>query len=337
MMLDRTGGTGDTLSMGQHDALLNSHPVLRTRDLDEARAAVAARYCDHKLDLVSGRSVDVTHNHARGAHVSLNFLGYGADVAINPGELHDFYLLQIPLTGTAQIAHRGEVVAASPDCATILNPDRPSDMIWRKDCKKLMVQIDADFLGRVATEALAATLPGPVRFAPSVYLRHAQGQQLRHLSLAIAKAIEGGHMRLDQQGLSQLSVEREIAMALIQLQPSNISHLLRAAAPVSAGHAVSRAICFMHDCHHDALTLDAVARAAKVHPRTLQIAFRQAMGCTPMQFLRDLRLDKARYHLMRRTNRMSVSEVAYDCGYAHLGRFSRDYKARFGQAPRDTC
>ena len=116
--------------MGLHGRLLQDFNVLRSSDLDEARAAVAMRYCDHRLDLVSGNEIRVEHNHARGAHMSLNMLGYGADVAINPGELQDFYLLQLPLVGQARISHRGEEISANATCGTMLNPDRPTEMIW---------------------------------------------------------------------------------------------------------------------------------------------------------------------------------------------------------------
>lgn len=328
--LDKAGG------MGHHDHLLSGHPVLNTRDLDEARAAVSARYCDHKLDMRAAGDLDVCHNHVRGAHLSFNLLGYGAEVAINPGELQDFYLLQIPLSGMAQIHHRTEEITASQACATILNPDRPSEMVWKAGCQKLMVQIDAGFLDRVATEAVGTELPGPVRFDPRVDVTAPKGRHLRRLSLAIAQGIDRGFLDFTRQDLGQISVERDITLALLEAQPSNVSHLIQRADMANAAHYVRRAVDFIQAALQDALTLDDIAAAAQVHPRTLQTAFKHHMGCTPMQYLRDIRLDKARYYLLQRQRRLHVGQIAYDCGYAHLGRFSRDYRARFGQTPRET-
>lgn len=322
--------------MQQQGSVLGSYPVLRTRNLDEARAAVSARYCDHKLDLCNGGDLRVTHNHVRGGHVSLNLLSYGADVTINPGELQDFYLLQIPLAGVAQISHRSEDITASAHCATILNPDRPSQMIWHGGCQKLMVQIDADFLTRVAQEATGVGLPGAVRFNPSVDLKGQAGLRLRQLSISIAYAIEAGVVDFTKQDLAQLAMERDLTLALLEAQPSNVSHLFQTPDPQGAVHYLRRAVDYIHSSLHEALTLDDIAAAAQVHPRTLQAAFKDQFRCTPMQYLRDQRLNKARYHLLQRRNRLNVSQIAYDCGYNHLGRFSRDYRARFGQAPRDT-
>ncbi|MCB1384740.1 MAG: AraC family transcriptional regulator [Nitratireductor sp.] len=324
------------LGMGLHDTLLGAHRVLHTRDLDEARQAVARRYCDHRLDLVAGNSLEVTHRHARGAHVSLNVLSYGADVAIDPGELKDFYLLQLPLRGSAKISHRGEDVDANPQCGTLLNPDRPTRMLWRGDCLKLMVQIDAAFLTEVAIDACGAALPGPVRFDPKVDLAREAGQRLLTLALAAARVVGDRPGQPGSQGLPQLALERQLAAAMLEAQPSNISHLIdRAARTGICTRSVRRAIAFVQERHHEDICLDDIALAAGLHRRTLQTAFQQHMGVTPMQYLRDVRLDHARFHLLRRHNRASVGEIAYDCGYSHLGRFSRDFRARFGESPRE--
>ena len=313
--------------------LLATYPVLRTRDLDAARAAVSQRYCDHRLILRRDRALDVRHNHVRGTNLSLNLLGYGADVGIDPGHLRDFYLLQLPLTGAARVSHRGQEVDASPARGTILSPDRPSRMDWRADCVKLMVQIDRAFLNRVAEERLGIALPGPIRFDPAVELTRDAGRMLRSLTVAMARAIDAGSLSVERQNLRQLSAEHEIAQGLLSLQPSNISHLMDRAATRVASRQLRRAIAFIHETYAEEIHLETIAAAAGVHPRTLQIAFRQAMGMTPLSYLRKVRLDMAHYRLSARVEPESVTDVAFGCGYTHLGRFARDYRAQFGHSP----
>ncbi|MEL6103298.1 MAG: AraC family transcriptional regulator [Pseudomonadota bacterium] len=315
--------------------MLRSHNVLRTNELDEARAAVSERYCDHRLSLVTGHKARVVHNHVRGARVSLNVLEYGADVAINPGELQDFYLLQLPLAGYAVVHHRGEEVHASSARGTLLNPDRPTEMIWKSDCRKLMVQIDASYLQRVAREEIGSDLPGAVRFDPKVELTSRVGQRLFAASLAAARIFDAGEVPSEAPDLNLLALERQLAVSILETQPSNISHLLAARHACSSTH-LRRAIAYIRVSFHNDLTLDDIATAAGVHHRTLQTTFRAQLGVTPIQFLRDVRLDNARFHLSRRRNRASVSDIAYDCGYSHLGRFSRDFRVRFGHPPSET-
>lgn len=315
------------------DGLLAAHGVLRTNDLDAARHAVAGRFCDHRLTLTAGHSVSVRHNHVGGQHISLNVLGYGGDVAIDPGMLGDFYLLQIPLTGEALIAHRGEEVCASPERASILNPDRPTRMRWRADCRKLLVQIEERFLHSVAEDAAGAALPGPVRFDPAVDLRGRPGRRLRALALTIAQAVDAGRLYTGKPGLREMAAERELARQLLALQPSNVSHMVRADTGAARPVHLRRAVEFIHSHYAEPIGLDDIAARAGVHPRNLQIGFKRAFGRSPISYLRDVRLDAARYHLSARQNRDSVTETAFACGFSHLGRFSRDYRARFGQLP----
>ena len=322
--------------MTVHATLLDRFNVLHSPDLDEARAAVAERYCDHRLDLVSGRQIEVVHNHVRGEHVSLNMLGYGGEVAINPGELRDFYLLQLPIHGHARISHRGEEIDASTQCGTLLNPDRPTQMLWKGACKKLMVQIDAGFLNRVAREEIGVDLPGIVRFNPQVQMRAEGGRRIRALSMFAAQAYDTGRILPGQKDLSLLNLERQLAATFLKEQPSNISHLFASPMPGCGARHVRRAVAFIHAQAHESIGLDEIANAAGVHARTLQAAFRDSFGISPIQFLKNVRLDKARFHLLRRHNRATVSEIAYDCGYSHLGRFSRDFRVRFGHAPSET-
>jgi transcriptional regulator GlxA family with amidase domain len=55
-----------------------------------------------------------------------------------------------------------------------------------------------------------------------------------------------------------------------------------------------------------------------------------------MQYLRHLRLDRARADLLHLADVPSVASVALRWGFGHLGRFSADYKERFGESPGES-
>lgn len=311
--------------------LLAGFPILRTDDLSEARAVVGKAFCDHRLDIRAGR-LDVRHDHVGGAALSLNVLGYGAEVDINPGLLQRFYLLQLPLAGAARITHRGETVEAGVAMGTILNPDRDTRMVWGEGCRKLLLQVDKAHLERVAEDMLGGPLPGAVRFDPRVDMGRAGGQQLRARVLSAARAASDGTLWRDS-GLNEAWAERELAAALLENQPSNISHMLWRTRRTPTGREMRRALAFIHDHLADPIRVEDIARAAGVNARSLQLGFKAAFGCSPMRYLRDVRLDAARYRLMRRQGRESVTDAAFACGFTHLGRFSQDYRARFGHSP----
>ena len=71
--------------------------------------------------------------------------------------------------------------------------------------------------------------------------------------------------------------------------------------------------------------------------RTLQYAFREVMQMTPVTYLRILRLNKVRSALRAATTvDATVTRIATDWGFFHLGEFARDYQQLFGEYPSET-
>ena len=73
--------------------------------------------------------------------------------------------------------------------------------------------------------------------------------------------------------------------------------------------------------------------------RTLNHAFQQVLGMGPVTYLRRLRLNQARWSLRQpRANGepKSVTKIALDHGFWHLGRFSSQYRELFGESPRES-
>ena len=84
---------------------LQRYRLFESHDMDEARESVARVFCPHKLLMLRPRTeLDACHHSARlHRDVSLNYVQYGPAVQIDPGYLQDFFLLQIPLRGGAEI------------------------------------------------------------------------------------------------------------------------------------------------------------------------------------------------------------------------------------------
>lgn len=76
---------------------------------------------------------------------------------------------------------------------------------------------------------------------------------------------------------------------------------------------------------------EAVARRCGVDRSHLFRLFKQHLQLSPQQYLIRLRLNKAEELLQ--TTSLSVSEVAFSCGFNDLCHFSRLFKRRFGVPP----
>jgi AraC-like DNA-binding protein/tetratricopeptide (TPR) repeat protein len=79
-----------------------------------------------------------------------------------------------------------------------------------------------------------------------------------------------------------------------------------------------------------------LASVAGVSSRTLQRQFRSFLGKAPGVALRDVRFACARRELLQGVANAKVMDVALRCGFPHLGRFSTEYRRRYGETPSQT-
>lgn len=80
------------------------------------------------------------------------------------------------------------------------------------------------------------------------------------------------------------------------------------------------------------LEVPALARIAGMSSSSLYEAFRQATTMSPIQYVKRLRLDRAR-QLMREEG-CQAAEAAFRVGYESPSQFSRDFRRHFGLPPK---
>jgi transcriptional regulator GlxA family with amidase domain len=84
-------------------------------------------------------------------------------------------------------------------------------------------------------------------------------------------------------------------------------------------------------------TTATLAEIAGVSVRTLQEGFRRHLGISPTDYLRQVRLACVHRDLRHsEPTQITVTEIAYRWGFAHLGRFAGAYRAKYGVPPSYT-
>ena len=91
------------------------------------------------------------------------------------------------------------------------------------------------------------------------------------------------------------------------------------------------------DAHLDEpLSLGRLCQVAGVGARCLQKAFESGRGMSPMRFVAERRLAAAYVRLSHGEPGISVTRVAADLGFEHLGRFAQQYRQALGETPSQT-
>jgi len=94
---------------------------------------------------------------------------------------------------------------------------------------------------------------------------------------------------------------------------------------------------YFEEARDHVVSLADLCRAAGVSARTLQYAFECICGMPPSQYFKRRRLSLARRALQQSEPIAGAVKVAaLDAGFLHLGRFSAEYQAMFGEKPSET-
>ncbi|MBE9175958.1 helix-turn-helix domain-containing protein [Synechocystis salina LEGE 06155] len=85
------------------------------------------------------------------------------------------------------------------------------------------------------------------------------------------------------------------------------------------------------------ITVEMLCQVSGVSRRTLQTSFHKILGISPGQYLKTWRLNQVHQALkVADARETTVTAIAYDWGFFHLGHFCRSYQAQFGDRPSAT-
>ncbi|MGK7892363.1 MAG: helix-turn-helix domain-containing protein [Xenococcus sp. (in: cyanobacteria)] len=100
---------------------------------------------------------------------------------------------------------------------------------------------------------------------------------------------------------------------------------------------VKKVDTLLTDRYFPFLNIKYICDHLKINERSLNYAFNQYYGISPMAFVKISKLHRAKELLLEADpNETNVTEIANRLGFWQLGQFSQDYKALFNELPSDT-
>ena len=315
--------------------LAGLYKTLGSTDLDETRQLVSGIFCDHRLSLRrAGAQLDYCHIFQGLNQISLSLMQYGAETNVQPVDLDQFYLIQLPLSGYDRLHIEGCSLLSSPALGTVHGPGSALEMNWSEDCQKLAVRIERAALEQHASGLFDLDQPPQVlSFDHALNLSSAQGMAWRHqVTYLFTQLRQAPH--LFNQPLVRNQFEQTLMTSLLSWHRCKSTHSVapRRVLP----HHIKRALEFLHHHVEQTWTVADLANYAGVSVRSLYAGFQQYLNTSPKQYLLELKMQRVHQALLDPERPQSVTEIATACGFFQLGRFAAAYRKRFGESPSET-
>lgn len=305
----------------------------RTTDLTEAQRKAEVLLSVHGLQPIQRAApLDVRYHSVDLIDTSIICAQYGTAVRLDPGALESFYLVGMPLAGSSKVLCGGRELVTRPGLGSVQSCTLPMVTEWGDDCRKLSVKIDRVALELRLTGLLGRPPRKPVVFDLALDLEHGPGMSWSRLLTFLLAELSPDSIYLSSQA-ARRSLDDALISSLLFAQPHTYTDALLAEPEPSTPRHVKRAeeiVAADPSLPHSVADL---AAQTGVSIRSLQAGFRRYRGMTPVEFVRAQRLDMARDALLNAPPGTRITDVAFNAGYAHLGRFARDYKARYGESP----
>jgi AraC-like DNA-binding protein len=187
----------------------------------------------------------------------------------------------------------------------------------------LVRQVSSDMLERRTT---AFRSPGTeTQPAPRACVS-ALDQELLGVVLRFLRAVRD---TADRRVLAPLYLQELVYRVL---QREQYAQLLALAAAESASNPVSAVLEYMRAHLSEPLTVADLADLVSLSPSAFAHLFRDITGRSPYQFLKEMRLDRARELLV--DGNFTVARISKEVGYASVSHFISEFRGRFGVTPR---
>ena len=295
---------------------------------EEVSAFVNKHIGGHSLDLIGGENHAASLSFGEFAGFGLSRISYGNHVRVKTPALDDIYHFQVVTRGECRWRHNGESLRVRRGQALMVNPDEVIDLEYTQECEKVIIKVPAPIMKSVCRTGGSLggqlvrfdRLPIDMRFCPSL---------TNLLDAVFSEFEESGD---SNSGAISLSYREIVLKKLLRVFPNNwnASDSVQSVSP-----SMERIIQYIEENVKEDIELDTLSQISNMSIRSIYNAFSRVFSTTPKSYVKLVKLRSLRSDLLQGQCR-NITEVALDYGFSHLGRFSSDYRKRFGELPSET-
>lgn len=316
---------------------LRQYGKLRTSDAAVAEGVVSEVFEPHRLAVANNEPLQARLNAVQTGCLTLGYLAYGTRASIDLPASELWYHVNLTLTGTSNvIRERGDSSrTVGLQSGAVLLPHQAQRIDWETDATQFALKVPRSDLEGHLSQLTQRKISGPLDLDLTLDLMGSAGKSLLRAVQFVGDEWDSDGI-LSQNAHSRRQLQDLILTNLLFATSGPHQELLREE-DTPKNSVLETAIAYIHDRASELPTLSDLTRVSGVSARTLQLQFEREVGCTPLQYLQNVRLRAARHELLEpQTNTVTVTEIATRWGFYNHGRFSALYRQQYQELPSET-
>ncbi len=313
---------------------LHRFPLLHTRSPDEFWQMLVKHFGALRLDMhADPGAFEAQRSYVRARNVDLVFgaCTHGYRVGF-PGV--SMVKQQFAMKGAGRTTLGGRQYNISPTEAAVVPAGVEMTHEYESDFQSLIFRAEAAALQAKLSAVVGTPVTRNLEFVAPSNLESPAVQRLRRILDFMVSELDRDEEKLPHAALVEF--EQMLLLAFLAANPHNFSHLLERDQPRPAPWQVRRVEEYITANWNRPITVEALASAAGASTRSIFKAFKDSRNCSPMAFVKSIRLQHARAMLQRPETTTTVVSTAFACGFLNPGHFARDYRLAYGELPSVT-
>ena len=248
----------------------------------------------------------------------------------------DDFKLVLALHAPTQFFWRGESYTVSNKQGLIVKPGAKVEVERFSRSKTLVINTTYSVLKDHLQLLINDAIEDPLIFPTDVDLTEGAGSYLYELMSRLSYDVVYNNRFVNEPGIKR--GYGELIMGAILALPHNYSRRLQTEdTALQVPQVVRQAEEYIRSHYNEPLSISDLTSQCGCSRRVLFSSFKSSRDYTPMEFLREQRFQAVRRKFSESESlSKTISEIAYECGFTHLGRFSEQYRQRFGESPSET-
>jgi AraC-like DNA-binding protein len=322
---------------GIYDWFGSDDKQIVSRNLDEVASLLRQRVGPQQYDIRgSSRSFHTKLRFAELKDMQLSHAWFAPAMEITSTPVKPYYSLFFRLYGSSEYRCDGKTFVTSASLGALLPGMRPVHVRTNENWHVFGTHFAPPVIQTELTRLLGRSVARPVEFEPMVDFNRGAGFVLKRMLLRLYNEARRPDFESAKAALGMTHIEKSLIDLLLEGLRHNYSKFVNGPDRPAAPWQVRATEEFMRENADQPLSLGDLATVGGVSARSLQYTFRRTRGCSPMEFLRRVRLERVRNELLHAVDDTTVTSAGMRWGFLHLGRLAADYRATFSESPSVT-